>query len=162
MKKRSTRTNNSKRAAPGAGVRNLDISIRRTNKDLNGTRKKLNDFLYAGGLNAETALHIEMAVYEAAANVIEHGGAPFKRDAILINCSLARRTATVSITYRGLEFDPTGATLPDIKTHFDSGKDGGLGIYIIMALMDSVSYSFSENTNTLTLKKNIGRGLRKS
>lgn len=140
----------------------LNVSIERTNEELEGTRKKFTNYLDAQGIDIETALQIDLAVYELAANIIEHGGTSFRKDPIAIICSLTKRTVTISITYRGIEFDLTRADLPDIKNHFESGKDGGLGIYIILTLMDSVTCSFNEGVNTVIMKKKVGSGIMKS
>lgn len=61
----------------------------------------------------------------------------------------------VSITFydSGLPYDPLSANEPDITLPAEERAVGGLGLYIVKKLMDSVSYVYMNGMNVLQIKK---------
>jgi anti-anti-sigma factor len=53
----------------------------------------------------------------------------------------------------GKPFDPDTVPTPDINSSFEDRQGGGLGIYMMKKLMDTVSYTFGDDGNMLTLRK---------
>lgn len=61
--------------------------------------------------------------------------------------------AVITFTDSGTEYDPFSAEDPDITLPASKRGEGGLGIYIVKKLMDSVSYEYRDGTNILRLRK---------
>ena len=97
---------------------------------------------------------VELAVYEAVVNIIEHGQ-PDKTIPLTVDIAIDPDNIIITITHSGNEFDITKVKLPDIVAHYKSGKKRGLGIYFIRTLMDTVIYSCEDNFNTLVLEKRL-------
>ena len=55
----------------------------------------------------------------------------------------------------GMAHDPFSADTPDISLSVEERKVGGLGIFMLKKLMDSVEYRREENKNILLIKKKI-------
>jgi len=55
----------------------------------------------------------------------------------------------------GMAYDPFSADTPDISLSVEERKVGGLGIFMLRKLMDSVEYRREENKNILLIKKKI-------
>ncbi|MCL2480265.1 MAG: ATP-binding protein [Spirochaetaceae bacterium] len=55
----------------------------------------------------------------------------------------------------GIAYDPLSADTPDISLPAEERKIGGLGIFMLKKLMDSVEYRRKENKNILSIKKKI-------
>lgn len=138
-----------------SGRNTFSFSIKRSNRSLDGARKKLVKHLNNTGVNDDIQSQIDLAFYEVIANIIEHAGDDFSNEDVFITCMFEMESVDITIRYRGLEFDITRAPMPDVKEHVTSGKDGGLGIYIVRTLMDRVVYSHENELNTIILiKKN--------
>ncbi len=61
--------------------------------------------------------------------------------------------AVITFTDCGTEYDPFLAEDPDITLPAQKRGEGGLGIYIVKKLMDSVSYEYRDGMNILRLRK---------
>ena len=109
------------------------------------------------GAEDTTAENIALAVDEAVTNLIEHG---FKANNNCFFIEINKDNSTIIIEIRddGITFDPKKTEIPDMEKYFKELKKGGLGIYIIKSLMDSIEYEPSNNNqkyNLLRLKKSI-------
>jgi anti-sigma regulatory factor (Ser/Thr protein kinase) len=61
----------------------------------------------------------------------------------------------ITIIYGGKEFNPLDAPEPDIDSSVEDRKIGGLGIYLVRNLMDSMEYKRENNQNIIVISKNI-------
>ena len=66
--------------------------------------------------------------------------------------------SAVVITFidEGIPYDPTEHADPDVSLPASEREIGGLGIFIVQKLMDSVSYQYRDSCNILRIKKNLG------
>jgi serine/threonine-protein kinase RsbW len=109
------------------------------------------------GLDEHAAWQVQLAVDEAATNVIQHGygeGAPGEID---LSWRVEDGQLIVKLRDRGRRFDPDNVPVPDITSPLEERQAGGLGIYLMGRLMDSVQFEFDdERGNLLTMSKLIG------
>ena len=66
-----------------------------------------------------------------------------------------RRAITFRMTDKGVPFDPLKKPDPDISLSADEREIGGLGIFITKKTMDSLTYTYENNENILTMIKKI-------
>ena len=64
-------------------------------------------------------------------------------------------TIEFTISDNGMEFDPTDRPEPDITSGVEDRPIGGLGIFLVKNIMDSVTYRREKGVNILKLIKNI-------
>jgi serine/threonine-protein kinase RsbW len=134
----------------------IHFDIQYSPRELDGSRLKLVQFLGSRGISGEETARFELVFYEVAINVIEHTMNQPRGEHISIDCTVSSDMITLSITDTSASFDPTSHKLPDINTHFRSGRKGGLGIYIIRTLMDSITYRYADGKNILILGRKRG------
>ncbi len=58
----------------------------------------------------------------------------------------------VTLTDRGVPFDPLSSEDPDITLPAAGRKEGGLGIFLAKKLLDGLSYQYSDGSNILHMK----------
>lgn len=63
---------------------------------------------------------------------------------------------TIEFEDSGMAYDPLSAEEPDITLPAEEREVGGLGIFMVKKIMDSVTYRREEDKNILTIQKNIG------
>ncbi len=100
-------------------------------------------------------LNLNLVLEEALTNIILYG---FESDSIhTIEVHLIKTGDDLSIEIidDGKAFDPTNVADPDITLSVENRKVGGLGIFLIRKIMDTVEYKRIANKNNLILKKNI-------
>ena len=93
----------------------------------------------AWGVDAddERLCQLELAVHEAATNIIRHAyqGQPGKPIHLLVETD--GETARVTLSHYGRDFDPDAVPAPD----FEGNRFGGFGLYLIGQLVDEVTYT---------------------
>ena len=118
---------------------------------------------FVGGLAREAGFFekeiysIQLAVDEACTNIIEHayGGEGDKK--LELNSFFQDQTLTIILRDWGEPFDPSSVPEPNLADDLLERRIGGLGVYLMRKLMDTVSYEASPaNGNTLILTKRKG------
>ncbi len=133
----------------------ITIEVPRVISKLDHVRDSIVDFLKQHAISEGSASRIELSVYEAVVNIVEHCSNENKDNTIHVECAIHDDQVVITISHFGEKFDITQTELPDIEKHYKSGKMRGLGIYFIMTLMDKVEYSHENMQNTLKLIKRI-------
>jgi len=62
---------------------------------------------------------------------------------------------TIEFKDSGIAYDPLSAEDPDITLSLEEREIGGLGIFMVKKLMDSVEYRREGNNNILTIKRRL-------
>jgi anti-sigma regulatory factor (Ser/Thr protein kinase) len=108
----------------------------------------------AAGLDKRATYAVQMAVDEACSNIIEHAYKGGQSGQIECTYEISPETLTITLCDQGQPFDPTYASAPDLSAKLKDRASGGLGIYFIRKLMDSVEYCFADGCgNVLKLVK---------
>ncbi|MGQ9681070.1 MAG: ATP-binding protein [Anaerolineae bacterium] len=103
------------------------------------------------GLDEKQAYEVQMATDEACANIIEHAYGLGVAGEIAIRCTLEGDDVVVTIRDRGRPFDPSEVAEPDITCALEERQIGGLGLYFMRKLMDSVEFTCRPEGNTLRM-----------
>jgi len=62
---------------------------------------------------------------------------------------------TIEFEDGGIAYDPLSAEDPDITLSIEEREIGGLGLFVVKNLMDSMEYRREGNKNILTIKKKV-------
>jgi serine/threonine-protein kinase RsbW len=106
------------------------------------------------GLNDVEVYAVQLAVDEAATNIIEHGYGRECPSRIDVTCEPLQDGLKVLIYDDAEPFDPSLVPAPEINVSLDEIKPRGLGIFLMKKMMDEVTYESSpDRGNTLTMIK---------
>lgn len=130
-------------------------TIERTVEALDSVRVETGAFLRSHGVYEHVIARTELAVYEALINVVEHGKEEFRNRPMELVCRIDGDSLFFELKSEGEFFDINNAPMPEPTTHFKSGKDGGLGVYIIRTFMDDVEYRHEDGVNYLSMKMKL-------
>jgi serine/threonine-protein kinase RsbW len=109
------------------------------------------------GLDEHTAWQVQLAVDEAATNIIQHGYEPDEQGVIELSWRVDGPDLVVTLRDYGRSFRPDEVPAPDLSSPLEERQAGGLGIYLMSRLMDSVRFDFDrEQGNLLTMTKRFG------
>jgi len=103
---------------------------------------------------------LKLAIDEASTNIIKHSYRQKKGSIKVTIASSGTNRLTISLTDHGESFDLQKVRVPDLRRYVATGRKGGLGLFLMNRLMDSVSYNVTSSGNTLTMKKDLS-GKRK-
>ncbi len=106
-------------------------------------------------LSQTQVMNLNLVLEEALSNIIYYAYKEEGNHKIKISLTLHNQTLVVRIADSGVPFDPTQRQEPDITLPAEMRPIGGLGIFLITKIMDSVRYDRKNNQNILILTKNI-------
>jgi serine/threonine-protein kinase RsbW len=104
---------------------------------------------------------VQLAVDEAATNVIQHAYDPDHPGDLTLTWRCEGNRFIVALRDYGRQFDPQHVPPPDISSPLEERQVGGLGLYLITRLMDEVRFDFNpQGGNLLTMVKYLTAGPR--
>lgn len=131
--------------------------IRSDVSQLEKVRKWASYIARALGFDERAVFEIELSLYEACANVIEHAYANNPDHYIDLKLTVELDKLVVTIRDEGGSFEPTSLKEKDIAKIIETEQDGGLGMHIIEACMDEILYRRQGRENILELIKYLPR-----
>lgn len=114
------------------------------------------EFWSAEKLPAAQASAFELALEEVFANIVMHGSQPGRIASVEVSLALAECGITMMIEDDGPAFDPLTLPAPDITASLADRPVGGLGVFLVQQVMDSVSYQRVGGRNRLTMTRSAG------
>lgn len=107
------------------------------------------------GLSPELGMSLNLALEEAVTNVVLYAYPEGEKGEVKIDASWNHEMVTFVISDSGVPFDPTEKEDADITLSVEERPIGGLGIFLVKQIMDSVEYQRIEGKNVLTISKHI-------
>lgn len=99
----------------------------------------------------ELEFSLRLVVEELVSNVVKYSTS----EMITIDVERYEKMLRLVIKDRGIPFDPLEKDAPDITLGAEERQIGGLGIYLVREIMSRVSYAYQNQTNVLTLEKDL-------
>ena len=107
------------------------------------------------GLSPELVFNLNLVLEEAVSNVILYAYPKEEHQTISLIARKKDGQLLFILTDSGKEFDPTQAPDADITLSAEERPIGGLGIFLIRQIMNTVEYQRIEGKNVLTLGKEL-------
>lgn len=123
--------------------------------ELEKLRSFLEETLTAWGVADSTVHSLNLVLEEAFVNIISYAFRDENRHEIGFLFQLNETELVISVTDDGLPFDPTAQEPPDVRLPAEDRSIGGLGIFLIREMMDTVRYQRRDSLNELILTKQI-------
>lgn len=105
------------------------------------------------GFKKQDVADIRLAVDEAYTNIIKHAYQNDERKSVDIELGYKNSEFWVSLLDTGNAFDLTNYSKPDVRKRIKEKKRGGVGVYLIRKLMDSVEYHTEGSVNEIRMTK---------
>jgi len=106
-------------------------------------------------LSSSVTMSLNLALEEAVTNVILYAYPEGADGLVDIEAIIRKDEVQFIITDSGKPFDPTAAPEADITLDVEDRPIGGLGIFLVRNIMDSVRYERLDGKNILTMSKNL-------
>ena len=107
------------------------------------------------GLSPELVFNLNLVLEEAVSNVILYAYPKEEHQTISLIAKKKENQLIFVLTDSGKEFDPTQAPDADITLSAEDRPIGGLGIFLIRQIMNTVEYQRIDGKNVLTLGKEL-------
>jgi sigma-B regulation protein RsbU (phosphoserine phosphatase) len=96
---------------------------------------------------------LKLAIEEVVVNVINYAYPQGEKGEIKIEATASAKAMRFKITDNGMPFAPTDAPDVDTSLSAEDRQIGGLGIFLVRQLMDTINYERIDGYNILTLTK---------
>jgi serine/threonine-protein kinase RsbW len=137
-------------------ARTLDIESR--TERLIAVREFVSGMAREFGFGDEDVSKIALAVDEACTNIIKHAYKYEPGHTISVVVRGRNGAFEVAIRDTGRKFNPAAITSPDMRDYLEHYRRGGLGVYLMKSLMDSVEYDIKpDSVNEVRLTKYLPR-----
>ena len=103
----------------------------------------------------DVVFNFHLAHEESAHRDIMAAWPPGAARTYMVTAALEQHDLALTIEDSGQPFDPTEVAEADTKLTAEERPIGGLGIFLVRRLMDSVAYQRVEGKNLLTLRKRV-------
>jgi len=115
----------------------------------------LQDFWRAAALAPAGMQFFELALEEIFMNVVMHGVRPERMPLVQVSLNRVADSVTMTVEDDGPQFDPLSLPPPDLSTGLAERPVGGLGVFLVRELMDTVSYERVGARNQLRMVKTL-------
>ena len=132
----------------------LEISLVNDLREIARVAGQIDEFCASLDLTSEVAFAVNLALDEILTNTISYGCDDDEPHRIEITVGLEAEALAIVIVDDSTAFDLSSAPTPDIGTSLEERPLGGLGLFLVHQMMDSVEYRREEGRNIVTLKKN--------
>ena len=103
------------------------------------------------------AFNLRLALEEAVVNVMEYAYPVGTAGDVNIRATFNGQRLNFIITDTGISFNPTEASAANTSLSAEERPVGGLGIFLVRELMDTINYERIDGKNVLTLSKKIDK-----
>ena len=103
----------------------------------------------------ELNFNLNLVLEEAISNVILYAYGKEEQKEISLVAYLSDNNLVFVLTDLGMEFDPTKVPDADVTLSAEEREIGGLGIYLIRQIMNTVEYQRIDGKNVSTMRKEL-------
>lgn len=115
----------------------------------------LREFQAAARLSPVWMHSFELALEEIFMNVVMHGAQPGVAVRVTVSLDLGSDALALTVEDDGPPFDPLSLPPPDLSASLADRKVGGLGVYLVRRIMDTVTYARIAGRNQLRMSKRL-------
>ena len=132
----------------------LEILLVNDLKEIARVAEQIDEFCASRAIASEVAYAVNLALDEILTNTISYGYADDEPHQIELIVSLEVEALVIVIGDDSAAFDLSNAPTPDVGASLEERPLGGLGLFLVHQMMDSVEYRREGERNLITLKKN--------
>jgi anti-sigma regulatory factor (Ser/Thr protein kinase) len=129
----------------------LRVGTRELGRGLDALEAALRD----ARMREETVLDLRIVAEEVLTNVAHYAYDDAEPHWIELRLTLLADAVTLEFTDDGRPFDPLAAAPPALADQSEERAIGGLGIQLMLALVDAAEYARRGSENVLTLTKRL-------
>ena len=134
------------------GGRSMEKKFKRSFAEIRNIVSMTADFFAQESLDSSLRNTVDLATEELFVNMVTYN-TETETD-ILIEMQRANGGIEVSLTDYGVDrFDPTKVTSPDMEVSLNEREPGGLGLYLVLKMVDSIHYEYHDRTSKITFRQ---------
>jgi anti-sigma regulatory factor (Ser/Thr protein kinase) len=133
----------------------LSLHIKNDLFEIKRMAEELEDWCHDQSISEDIAFQLDLVLDEMVSNVIRHGIKDSGQHIIEVNLHRDGQQLILEIEDDGIPFNPFDAPVPDITKSIEERRPGGLGVFLVRQMMDSLDYERRNGKNYLLIKKSL-------
>ena len=133
----------------------LDMRLKNQLTEIDRFKESFNSFSEENEIPTSIRRELNMVFDELLNNVVSYAYQDDAEHEIEVRVEVARERLVVSIADDGIPFNPFDVDTPDTGLALEERTLGGLGIHLVLKVMDKVAYQRRTDKNVLTLVKKL-------
>jgi anti-sigma regulatory factor (Ser/Thr protein kinase) len=113
------------------------------------------EFCAANKLPQTACNDMTLALDEVLSNIVKYAYSSSERETIEVELAYSNNRFVATVQDCGMAFNPLQSEKPILGGDLQNRKEGGLGIFFVRSLMDTVAYERIGNRNRVTLAINV-------
>jgi serine/threonine-protein kinase RsbW len=135
-----------------SGMADFAAELTATPDAISALTERATGFLRQSGVDTRAAYHVALILEELLTNVAAYGGAEAP---VSVSMRISPERVTAEVVDGGAMFDPRVARNLDISAAAEDRPVGGLGLWLVQRLTESLAYERAGDRNRTTFS--IGR-----
>ena len=139
----------------------LRLSIENRIEALGAKLDAVEAFLGAWAVDPGDCAQVMIILDEIASNIIRSAWPVGSRHRFEVDLHIVPHAAALSLVLvavdDGMAFDPTARPAPDTTSDLDAREPGGLGLFLVQEMSDSIEYRRIDGFNRLQVAKQLQR-----
>lgn len=133
----------------------LEIRIKPQHEELPSLAQQVEDWCSEQELDVDDTYAVMLAVEELSSNTVAH--APSTDDDAFIRVRIEIKSGVIYIQYadNAPAFNPLESEDPDRGASLEDWKVGGLGLFLLKKMLDSMDYEYKDQTNIISMTKKM-------
>ncbi len=135
-------------------IKEINAEFLAEDKYLDSIQRTVEESCVAAGMKRSDIASVLVAIEEGASNIIRHAYL-YEKGTIRLRIVIYKKMIVFSLIDFGRSFQPDEVDSLDLDRLVESGRKGGLGLYMIRKIMDSVEMISAAGRNELRMTKRI-------
>jgi anti-sigma regulatory factor (Ser/Thr protein kinase) len=136
--------------------RTLSVVLVNQRREIARLARLFDEFRATCALSDDDSAHIHLMLDEVVSNVIKYGYDDGLEHHIRVDVAIDGDHVTIRVEDDGKPFNPLDAPHPNLDAPIEQRPIGGLGVFIVKTVADSVDYRRDAGRNVVTMRKRIG------
>lgn len=133
----------------------LTLEVRNSHDSIASAIGPAEAWLEQQGAGPDAAYLALLAIEELVSNCMKYAYDDQAEHVIQVVFAVEDETLTITVVDDGRPFDPLTAPPPDLDLPVEERAAGGLGIYLLRSMADTMRYERSNGTNRVTLTRRL-------
>jgi len=138
--------------------RTMSVVVVNQRREIARLARLFDEFRETCGLSEDDSTQIHLMLDEVVSNVIKYGYDDGLEHQIHVDVAVDGNHVTIRVEDDGKPFNPLNAPHPNLDAPIEQRPIGGLGVYIVKTVADSVDYRRDAGRNVVTMRKRIVPG----
>jgi sigma-B regulation protein RsbU (phosphoserine phosphatase) len=144
-------------SSPHPHARTLSLVVVNQRREITRLARLFDEFRESCGISEDESAHLHLILDEVVSNVIKHGYDDGLEHQIRVDVAVDGNHVTIRVEDDGRPFNPLDAPYPKLDLPIEQRPIGGLGVFIVKSVADSVDYRRDGGRNVVTVRKKIVR-----